>query len=131
MIKLKISELIYADSTLQALMNAEGKTIKQAYWLNKLLKAFTPEYESYNKAINDLKQECCEIDPETNDFKVEVKDNVPFYTYKSDKLKEKFTKETQELWDSEIEVNFDPIDVSIFEGLKYSGPIGYLDKFLK
>lgn len=108
--KIKVQDLLNVEGTLVYLTTDENVQIpfKANYWLDRLIKTLTPEYESIRKNIKTLQEKYAELDKEGNMKLEKGTQQIVFKDYKG------FAKDYEDLTKQEITVEFEPIPLSLF-----------------
>lgn len=114
MIKVKIAELINSVNTLQQLAQKDFKA-KLAWSIARLIKAAEVEIQSFNEARINLIDKYGAKD-ENGQLIADEKGNCTIIPEKVDD----FSNELNELLESEIEINANPINMEMLEDLNFT-----------
>ena len=114
MIKLKISDLISSVETLQKLSQKDFKA-KLAWSIARLLRAAEAEMQSFNETRMNLIKKYGEKD-ENGELVVDDKGNCKIAPDSA----EQFSKELNELVESEIEINANKINIELFDDVNFT-----------
>ena len=114
MINVKISDLLNGAETLQKLSQKDFKA-KLAWSIARLLKAAEAEIQSFNETRMNLIKKCGEKD-ENGELITDDKGNCKIRPEEIDS----FTKELNELINTEVEINANKINMNLLEDIDFT-----------
>jgi hypothetical protein len=114
MIKVKISDLVNSTETLQKLSQEKFKA-KLAWSIARLLKAAEAEIQQFNETRMNLIRKYGEKD-EQGELITDEKGNCKIIT----ESLEQFSNELNELINTEVEINANPLDIELLDDLDFT-----------
>lgn len=114
MIKVKISDLVNSTETLQKLSQEKFKA-KLAWSIARLLKAAEAEIQQFNDTRMNLIRKYGEKD-EQGELITDEKGNCKIIT----ESLEQFSNELNELINTEVEINANPLDIELLDDLDFT-----------
>lgn len=126
MIKVKMSQLLDSTETLKKLSNMQLKA-RLAFQIGRVLKAADSEITNFNEARMNLIKKYGEKD-ENGDLKTDEKGNCTI----PNESTEEFGHELNDLIETEVEINANPIKIADLENLDFTpsdmvGLEGFID----
>ena len=126
MIKVKISDLVNSTETLQKLAKKDFKA-KLAWSIARLLKSAETEIQGFNEARVNLIRKYGEKD-ESNELITDEKGNCKIIPEEI----ENFSKELNELMDSEVEINGSKLKMDLLEDVDFTpSDMAVLEPFIE
>ena len=125
--KIKLSDLTATEQVIANLQTAPEKTVKQSYWIDRIVASIESDLSIYRKNILALQKKYAEVD-ENGELVTKEGEQLNF---KEEKDKLGFFKEYAELLEQEADIAFSPISIEIFSDLKLAGSTYGLRFFFK